>query len=253
MTRSELGDLALATALLAIAGFVDAIGFLTLGHLFVSFASGNSTQFAIAIGGVSVSNASSAGALVGLFVVGVVGGRTLAIAAKDWRRPAILIAETLLLGAAALVPLSGLRAAFLMALAMGAQNGRPPGRSNKDLRHLCHRDAGQLRRTAGGRPLLSRSSGGLHSLPDLLDGPRLRRRSRRDRPCRIWNRRARHSNRGRAHSGGGDGGQGVAQTSTVGVGRLRTRMWGRHRFLRRRAIKAPATRRPMEDFALHPS
>jgi uncharacterized membrane protein YoaK (UPF0700 family) len=122
MTRSELGDLALATALLAIAGFVDAIGFLTLGHLFVSFASGNSTQFAIAIGGVSVSNASSAGALVGLFVVGVVGGRTLAIAAKDWRRPAILIAETLLLGAAALVPLSGLRAAFLMALAMGAQN-----------------------------------------------------------------------------------------------------------------------------------
>jgi uncharacterized membrane protein YoaK (UPF0700 family) len=122
MTRSELGDLALATALLAIAGFVDAVGFLTLGHLFVSFASGNSTQFAIAIGGVSVSNASSAGALVGLFVVGVVGGRTLAIAAKDWRRPAILIAETLLLGAAALVPLSGLRAAFLMALAMGAQN-----------------------------------------------------------------------------------------------------------------------------------
>ena len=57
------GDLTLATVLLAIAGFVDAVGFLTLGHLFVSFASGNSTQFAIAAGGVSLSKASVAGSL----------------------------------------------------------------------------------------------------------------------------------------------------------------------------------------------
>ena len=55
-------------------------------------------------------------------MAGVVGGKVLAIAAKDWRRPAILIAEAVLLGAAALVPLSGLRAAFLMAAAMGGQN-----------------------------------------------------------------------------------------------------------------------------------
>jgi uncharacterized membrane protein YoaK (UPF0700 family) len=117
-----LGDLTLATALLAIAGFVDAVGFLTLGHLFVSFASGNSTQFAIAISGVSLSRAFEAGALVGLFVLGVVGGRTLAISAKDWRRPAVLVAESALLGAAALVPLAGVRPAYLMALAMGGQN-----------------------------------------------------------------------------------------------------------------------------------
>ena len=117
-----LGDLTLATVLLAIAGFVDAVGFLTLGHLFVSFASGNSTQFAIAAGGVSLSKASVAGSLVGFFVAGVAGGKMLAIAAKDWRRPAILIAESALLGAAALAPLSGVRPAFLMALAMGGQN-----------------------------------------------------------------------------------------------------------------------------------
>lgn len=122
MTDNELGDLVLATALLAIAGFVDAVGFLRLGHLFVSFESGNSTQFAIGIGGVSLSEASVAGALVGLFLAGVVGGKMLAIAAKDWRRPAILIAEAALIGVAALVPLPGVRPAFLMAVAMGGQN-----------------------------------------------------------------------------------------------------------------------------------
>jgi uncharacterized membrane protein YoaK (UPF0700 family) len=95
---------------------------LTLGHLFVSFMSGNSTQFAIAIAGVSWGRVSMAGGLVGLFVVGVVGGRSLALAAKNWRRPVILIAESALLGAAALVPLSGARPAYLMALAMGGQN-----------------------------------------------------------------------------------------------------------------------------------
>jgi uncharacterized membrane protein YoaK (UPF0700 family) len=122
MTDGELGDLTLATVLLAVAGFVDAVGFLVLGHLFVSFASGNSTQFAIGAGQGALGKAASAGALVGFFVVGVFGGRLMAIAAKDWRRPAILLAEATLLAAAAVVPLSGMRAAFLMAFAMGAQN-----------------------------------------------------------------------------------------------------------------------------------
>lgn len=122
MRNEALLDLALATALLVIAGFVDAVGFLTLRHLFVSFASGNSTQFAIALGGVSLGEASMAGALVGLFVVGVICGRILATAGKDWRRPVVLIAETALLGAAALLPLPGARSALLMTLAMGAQN-----------------------------------------------------------------------------------------------------------------------------------
>src|SRR5215472_14257286 len=122
MTDGELDDLTLATVLLVVAGFVDAVGFMVLGHLFVSFQSGNSTQFAIGIAQGALGKAASAGALIGVFVVGVFGGRLIAIAAKDWRRPAILLAEATLLAAAAIVPLSGLRAAYLMALAMGAQN-----------------------------------------------------------------------------------------------------------------------------------
>jgi uncharacterized membrane protein YoaK (UPF0700 family) len=122
MTHGELDDLTLATVLLAVAGFVDAVGFLVLGHLFVSFQSGNSTQFAIGIAESALGKAASAGALIWVFVAGVFGGRLIAIATKDWCRPAILLAEATLLAAAAIVPLSGLRAACFMAFAMGAQN-----------------------------------------------------------------------------------------------------------------------------------
>jgi uncharacterized membrane protein YoaK (UPF0700 family) len=123
MKKDVLTDLVLALALLAVAGFVDAVGFLTLGGLFVSFASGNSTQFAISLGGVRAGPGLQAGMLVGFFVVGVTGGRILAIAAGDWRRPAILVAVAALLAASALAPLSAPRSGLLMALAMGAQNG----------------------------------------------------------------------------------------------------------------------------------
>ncbi len=123
MKKDVLTDLLLALALLAVAGFVDAVGFLTLGGQFVSFASGNSTQFAIWLGGVHAGPGLQAGILVGFFVPGVTGGRLLALAAGDWRRPAILSAEAVLLAASALAPLSAPRSAYLMALAMGAQNG----------------------------------------------------------------------------------------------------------------------------------
>jgi uncharacterized membrane protein YoaK (UPF0700 family) len=120
--KDVLTDLALALALLAVAGFVDAIGFLTLGGLFVSFASGNSTQFAISLGGVHLGPGLQAGMLVGVFVVGVTGGRLLALAFGDWGRPVILAAEAAFLAASALAPLSAPGSAYLMALAMGAQN-----------------------------------------------------------------------------------------------------------------------------------
>jgi uncharacterized membrane protein YoaK (UPF0700 family) len=66
----------LAAGLSGMAGYVDAIGFLKLGGLFVSFMSGNSTQ--LAVGAVlDPPMAAMAGRLVLGFVGGVVAGTLL--------------------------------------------------------------------------------------------------------------------------------------------------------------------------------
>ncbi len=85
--------------------------------------SGNSTQFALRAAQLAWSDAWPAGAMVGLFVIGVMIGRFLAILAKARGRQAILTFETVCLGLAAAVPLASVPQAALMALAMGAQNG----------------------------------------------------------------------------------------------------------------------------------
>ena len=121
MTRDDLAHLALAICLIAIAGYVDAVGFLRLGHLFVSFASGNSTQFAVGASQGVAGKAGEAGGLVALFVTGVILGRLCALWAKEWRRPAILVLDAALLGFAVLVAASP-AAIVAMALAMGIQN-----------------------------------------------------------------------------------------------------------------------------------
>lgn len=121
MTRDDLAHLVLAICLIAIAGYVDAVGFLKLGHFFVSFASGNSTQFAVGASQGAASKAGEAGVLVALFVIGVILGRLCALWAKQWRRPVILILDAALLGLAVLVA-SSPAAIVAMALAMGIQN-----------------------------------------------------------------------------------------------------------------------------------
>ena len=123
VSPEDRDDLALAIFMLALAGFVDAIGFLILGGLFVSFMSGNSTQFAIRTGEALWSGAAPAGMIVCLFAVGVVVGRLMASAAGPWRRPAILALEAALLALAGWGHLPALAAGALMAVAMGAQNG----------------------------------------------------------------------------------------------------------------------------------
>ncbi len=126
MSPEDRDDLMLAIGLLALAGFVDAIGFLILGSLFVSFMSGNSTQFAIRTGQTLWSGAWPAATIVGLFTLGVVVGRLMASGVGLWRRPAILTLEATLLALAGWVPLPALAAGALMAVAMGAQNSIPP-------------------------------------------------------------------------------------------------------------------------------
>lgn len=125
MIRQRKRHWGLAAGLAMLAGYVDAIGFLRLNGLFVSFMSGNSTQL-----GVAVAQRAAAGwlaaALVAGFVAGVVLGARVAIAAGIWRKPIVLalVAVLLALAAAAAGAAPGMAwiAAVLLAVAMGAEN-----------------------------------------------------------------------------------------------------------------------------------
>jgi uncharacterized membrane protein YoaK (UPF0700 family) len=121
--RYSKRSLTLAALLAALAGYVDAIGFLQLGGFFVSFMSGNSTRLGVG----AVTNASFAGtaaSLIGLFVAGVVAGVLVAPEGRRWRRPAVLALVTAsLLAAAVLVEAGEPRWAMgPSAFAMGALN-----------------------------------------------------------------------------------------------------------------------------------
>lgn len=110
----------LASGVAALAGYLDAVGFLTLNGLFVSFMSGNSTQLAVdlVLGG---PMAAVAAGLVGAFVGGVIAGALAARVAGPARKPVVLLLVTILLAVAAL--LNAPSAVFVMAAAMGAANG----------------------------------------------------------------------------------------------------------------------------------
>lgn len=98
---SRTGDLRLAVCLTALAGAVDAIGFLKLGGLFLSFMSGNSTEAAAALILQDDARLKLALVLVALFVGGAFAGGIVAWAAGD-RRPVLLAIVAALLGAAML-------------------------------------------------------------------------------------------------------------------------------------------------------
>jgi uncharacterized membrane protein YoaK (UPF0700 family) len=63
-------NILLACALSAIAGYVDGIGFLHLGGLFVSFMSGNSTRMGVSLADGQWLSALEALGLIVLFVAG---------------------------------------------------------------------------------------------------------------------------------------------------------------------------------------
>lgn len=116
-------DRRLGSALSAIAGYVDAVGFLMTGGFFVSFMSGNTTRAAIGLAG-SLQQAALAGGLIAAFVAGAVGGSVAGHAAGSRRRPVCLALVTLLLasGAALAALEAGVVAVLAVALAMGAVN-----------------------------------------------------------------------------------------------------------------------------------
>lgn len=121
MTRDDLGQLALAALLTATAGWVDAVGYLSLGRVFVSFMSGDTTRLAVAGAAADAAWAADMAGLIALFVAGVAAGRLITRISGARRRPAVLIAEAVLLILAMFAPAPRLSIVG-MALAMGAQN-----------------------------------------------------------------------------------------------------------------------------------
>ncbi len=114
----------LACALSALAGYVDAIGYLHLGGLFVSFMSGNSTRLGVSLADGDWRNAGAALGLVVLFVIGAAGGSLVVHSRSRHRQPWLLLIETVLLTLSALSYMFGwpVIAVAAIVLAMGLEN-----------------------------------------------------------------------------------------------------------------------------------
>jgi uncharacterized membrane protein YoaK (UPF0700 family) len=117
-------NVVLACALSALAGYVDGIGFVHLGGLFVSFMSGNSTRMGVSLAEGQWVSAAQALGLIALFVTGAAAGSLIVLGRGVNRQPWLLLAETLLLAAAALCDAFGLSnvAVAAIVLAMGLEN-----------------------------------------------------------------------------------------------------------------------------------
>lgn len=117
-------NIALACVLSALAGYIDGIGFIHLGGLFVSFMSGNSTRLGVSLADANWWNAANALGLVALFVAGAAAGSLIVLGRGAYRQSLILLTEALLLAAAALLHQFGQSASAIAAivLAMGLEN-----------------------------------------------------------------------------------------------------------------------------------
>ena len=114
----------LACALTALAGYVDAIGYLQLGGLFVSFMSGNSTRLGVSLAAGDWRNAGAALGLIVLFVIGAAAGSLIVYSRGVHRQPRLLLFEALLLTLSALSYTFGspVIAVAAIVLAMGLEN-----------------------------------------------------------------------------------------------------------------------------------
>lgn len=114
-----------ATAILlaAVAGCVDAVGFLTLDGLFLSFMSGNVTRLGLALNDRFWGTAGLAAGLVLLFVGGVAAGTLAGGRAGRFRVPVLLTLAAVLLAASAWVGRSAsLPGIPTLVMAMGVLN-----------------------------------------------------------------------------------------------------------------------------------
>jgi uncharacterized membrane protein YoaK (UPF0700 family) len=125
MQRTEPQLIAIAVCLAALAGFIDALAFVSLGGFFASFMSGNSTRLGVSLATGMSGNTATAAALLLSFVSGVILATVIVRARPRDSMAAVMAVVTLVLLAAATVGsfAPGMIALLLLALAMGAENG----------------------------------------------------------------------------------------------------------------------------------
>jgi uncharacterized membrane protein YoaK (UPF0700 family) len=118
-------SIAIAVCVSALAGYIDAIGFLELGGYFVSFMSGNTTRLAVAVTKNDLWHALLIGKIICAFVLGAIFGTLIGYKiGKHYQSFSVLLFVTLTLIAAILCYETGygFAAILCMALAMGAVN-----------------------------------------------------------------------------------------------------------------------------------
>jgi len=123
MNRYDRKVWTLAACFSALAGYVDAVGFLYLGGFFVSFMSGNSTRLAVGLSE-HLPDAAIAGGLILSFVIGVIlGSLCRRLVGGAWQGAVMyLVAAILTLAALFAQANANLFSAVLLAMAMGAEN-----------------------------------------------------------------------------------------------------------------------------------
>lgn len=120
----ERARLALGFLLLALAGWVDAVGFVRWNELYVSFMSGNTAQLGASPALGEWHATTLAGRALAMFVLGTVAGELAGSAAGGWRGPVVVTGEAALLWLAATSVLAGwgdATTASVAGLAMGVQ------------------------------------------------------------------------------------------------------------------------------------
>lgn len=124
MMRYDRRAIGLAVCLSCLAGYIDALGFISLGGFFVSFMTGNSTRLGIELAGRNADGIMLAGGILALFVSGVILGSLIGHVGGKRRHSVVLAAVTFCLLASAVFDTLGasMVGVGILAVAMGMEN-----------------------------------------------------------------------------------------------------------------------------------
>ncbi|WP_457104199.1 YoaK family protein [Methylobacterium sp. P5_C11] len=114
-----------AIALAALAGCADSIGFLEFSQLFMSFMSGNTTRFGVAVSNGDWENVTRVASTISIFCFGAFLGTLIAAWVGRWRLAVLLTLQALLLAGGLLMPWGTFAYplhAYPIVLALGLQN-----------------------------------------------------------------------------------------------------------------------------------